>query len=269
MKKITRNIKYLSLLVALLSVSIGSAQTDAKSKALIKKMMKVTGDYDKLRSKKDVRFDYIYDNFDKGKDISEEKLIFDGEQSWASYTQHDRNVLPGQDGIAQQSLINGKPQLTLNGKFITDEKAIGATVFIREVNPFWFSMIYKLEDNGTNFSYVGTENVDGINYEKVSLKYDNDVTKKPADDEYILYFNPKTHMIDLFYFSLPAFGVNDPILKMTMSYEKISGIYVPTVRKSYGPNPKTGKYELGGTYTFKNVKFGNGFKAEDFVLKGI
>lgn len=84
-------------------------------------------------------------NFDAGKDISEEKLIFAGEATWARYTRHERNVLPDKEGIVEQSLIAGKPQITLNGKFITDEKALGATTFIREVNPFWFSMIYKLE----------------------------------------------------------------------------------------------------------------------------
>ena len=268
MKSISSIIKCSFLLAAMLASYTISAQSDTKSKMLVANMTKVIGSYDKLKSKKDVQFDYVYDNFAKGKDVSEEKIIFDGEHSWGSYTQHDRNVLPGQDGIAQQSLINGKPQLTLDGKFITDEKALGATVFLREVNPFWFSMIYKLEDHGTRLSYVGTETVDGIAYEKVSLKYDNAVTKKPADDEYILYFNPKTHLIDLFYFSLPARGINDPILKMTMSYEVIKGIHIPTVRKSYGPNPETGEYQLGGEYTFKNIKFKNGFKAQDFMLKG-
>lgn len=254
------------LFLLLFSGTIIFAQADAKSQALINKMQTVTGDYAKLWSKKDVSFDYVYDNFDAGKDVSQEKIIFDGEHTWASYSIHQRNVLPKQEGIAEQSLINGVPQLTLNGKFVTDKEALGATVFIREVNPFWFSMIYKLKDNGTIYSYLGKEEVDGTQYDKVSLKYDNGVTQKPADDEYILYFNPDSHLLDFFYFSLPAFGVNKPILKMTLSYEVIEGIYVPTLRESFGPNPETGEYQLGGRYTFKNVKFNNGFKAEDLSL---
>ncbi len=256
------------ILLLLFGVNSVYAQTDAKTKKLLDKMLSVTGDYSKLRAKNDVSFNYIYDNFDAGKDVSEERLIFDGEHSWASYSTHQRNVLPKQEGVAEQSLINGVPQLTLNGKFVTDKQALGATVFIREVNPFWFTMIYKLQDNGTIYKYMGTEEVDGIAYDKVSLKYNNAVTKKEADDEYILYFNPDTHLIDLFYFSLPAFGVNAPVLKMTLSYDIIEGIYIPTKRESFGPNPETGEYQLGGRYTFKDIKFNNGFKAEDFVLKG-
>ena len=174
------------LMLTLVGNNVISAQTDAQSKAILEKMVKVTGNHEKLRSKKDVQFDYIYDNFDAGKDISEEKIIFDGEQSWARYSQHDRNVMPGQDGIVEQSLINDMPKITLNGKFVTDEKAVGGTVFIREVNIYWFSMLYKLQDNGTNYKYLGTETVDGVEYDKLSLTYDGAITKKEVDDEYIL-----------------------------------------------------------------------------------
>lgn len=267
MKSHTTLTNYILLCLFAIGVNSISAQTDAKSKIIIDNMMSVTGNYDKLRAKKDVRFDYIYDNFAAGRDVSKEKLIFGGEQSWASYSEHKRNVLPEQEGTVEQSLINGVPQITLNGKFVNDPKALKGTVFIREVNTYWFSMIYKLQDNGTNYKYLGTEKVDGVEYDKIALTYDGAITKKEADDEYILYFNPKTHLLDLFYFSLPAFGINDPIIKMTMSYEVIEGIYIPTVRKSYAPG-KDGEYQINGEYTFKNIKFNNGYSSQDFVVKG-
>ncbi len=243
-------------------------QIDKQSRKVLDKMISVTGSYDKLRALNDVEFHYVYDNFDAGRDVSHEKLIFDGEATWARYTEHQRNVLPGKEGIAEQSLVNGQPQLTLNGKYVTDAKALGATTFLREVNPYWFTMIYKLEDKSTIYKHMGTESIDGTEYDKISLTYDNAMTGKAADDEYILYFNKDTHMLDQFYFSLPAMGVNDPVIKMTLEYEKIDGIYVPMVRKSYAPNPETGEYSLNGEYTFKQVKFNNGFKPADFVLKG-
>jgi hypothetical protein len=229
-------------------------------------MIDVVGSYEKLRSMNDVEFHYVYDNFDAGKDVSDERIIFDGESTWAKYTEHQRNVLPGQEGIVEQSLIGGTPQVTLDGKFVKDEKALGGTTFIREVNVYWFTMIYKLEDSSTNYKYLGTENVNDLEYSKVALTYTNSITGKVADDEYILYFNPETHLPDLFYFSLPAFGIDKPILRMELTYENIDGIYIPTVRKSYGPNPETGEYVLGGEYTFSGVKFNNGFKASDFIL---
>lgn len=252
--------------VLLFFVNMGNAQSgDEKSLSLLNELVALTGGYEALAAKKDVQFNYLYDNFAKGKDVSIERHIFDGEHSWGSYKHHDLNVLPKQKGTAVQSLVNGKPALTLDGQAINDEKALGGTVFLRKVNFYWFTMLYKLQDPGTNYKYLGTEKVNDVVYEKVSLKYDAAVTKKEKNDEYVLYFNPKTHLIDLFYFSLPDWGINDPILRMTMEYKVIDGIYIPVVRRSYGPDKK-GEYHLGGEYTFSDVKFNNGFKSEDFKL---
>lgn len=255
-----------SFAVALLLMTTLNAQnTDSKSLELLDALIGVNGGYERIAAKKDVQFHYVYDNFDKGKDVSTERHIFDGEHSWASYKQHDLNVMPGQKGVAVQSLVDGTPALTLDGKPITDSKAIGGTVFLRKVNFYWFTMMYKLKDPGTNYKYLGTEKIGDITYDKVSLTYNADVTKKEKNDEYILFFNPKTHLIDQFYFSLPDWGIDKPILKMTLTYETIDGIIISTVRKGYMPS-ETGDYMPIGVYTFSDIKFTNGFKKEDFKL---
>ncbi|MGS0528052.1 hypothetical protein ACU8V7_25505 [Zobellia nedashkovskayae] len=105
-------------------------------------------------------------------------------------------MLPGTEGVALQSLVDNKPALTLVGKDITDPKAIGGTVFLRKVNFYWFAMMYKLQNPGSNYKYLGTEKVGDITYDKVSLTYSSDVTKKEQNDEFILYFNPETHLVD-------------------------------------------------------------------------
>lgn len=263
-KKVVTKLMLATALAFFFNVS-NAQKGDQKSLSLLDNLVSVTGGYKALASKKDVQFNYVYDNFEKGKDVSLERHIFGGEHSWGSYKQHDLNVLPKEKGIAVQALIDGKPALTLDGKTISDDKALGGTIFLRRVNFYWFTMLYKLQDEGTNYNYLGTEKVNGVLYDKVSLKYDAAITKKEKNDAYILYFNPKTHLIDLFYFSLPDFGINEPILRMTMAYEIIDGIYIPVVRKSYGPD-KHGKYQLGGEYTFSNIKFNNGFKSDDFKL---
>lgn len=266
-KLLKRFISKIGLFAITLSftAAMHAQQADAKSEVLLDALTELNGGYHKIASKKDVEFTYIYDNLEAGRDVSTERHIFNGEHSWGAYKEHARNVLPKQKGLAIQSLVNGKPALTLDGKAITDEKAIGATVFLRKVNFYWFTMMYKLKDPGTIYTYIGTEKIDDVTYDKVSLKYDADVTKKEKNDEYILYFNPNTHLIDLFYFSLPDWGIDQPILKMTLEYEIVDGVYLSTVRRSYGPNEK-GEYQMNGIYTFKDIKFNNGFKAEDFKL---
>ena len=258
--------KSLLLLLTTFVISSGIAQTDARSAQLINDLVAVNGGYEKLTTKKDIQFTYIYDNFEKGRDVSLERHIIHGEHSWASYKEHKRNVLPKKEGLALQSLVFGKPSLTLDGIQITDKKTLVGTVFLRKVNFYWFTMMYKLEDPGTNYKYLGTEEINSIRYDKVLLTYSADVTKKEHNDEYILYFNPKTKLVDLFFFSLPDWGINKPILKMTLDYEMVDGLYISTVRKSYGPD-KNGVYQHNGTYTFKDISFNNGFKPEDFRLK--
>ncbi len=255
-----------SILVVLLCIhSVEAQKTDSKSAELLDALVAVNGGYNTLAAKKDVQFHYVYDNFEKGKDVSTERHIFNGEHSWGSYEQHDLNVLPGEKGPALQSYVDSKPALTLNGKAITDAKAIGGTIFLRKVNFYWFTMMYKLNDPGTNYKHLGTEKVGDVMYDKVSLIYDANITKKEKNDEYILYFNPNTHLVDQFYFSLPDWGINKPILKMTLAYEKIDGILVSTVRKGFMPTEK-GDYVPIGVYTFSEITFNNGFKKADFML---
>ncbi len=253
------------LVVLFVMPSVGGQNTDVKSAELLDALVAVNGGYKTLAAKKDVQFNYVYDNFDKGKDVSTERHIFDGEHSWGSYEQHDLNVMPGVKGLALQSYVDSKPALSLDGKAITDEKALGGTVFLRKVNFYWFTMMYKLKDPGTNYKYLGTEKVGDITYDKISLIYDANITKKEKNDEYILYFNPKTHLVDQFFFSLPDWGIDKPIIKMTLDYIEVKGIVVSNVRKGFMPNEK-GDYIPIGVYTFSNITFNNGFKKEDFIL---
>lgn len=259
------------LLVALVVVatafttSTKEAALSPKDKALdlITAMEKVNGGWAALAALKDVQYDYEYDDKAKGKDMSTERYIFDGEISWAEYSEHEVNVMPGVKGHVKQCLMNDKPEITLNDEQVTDPKALGGTTFLRKANYFWFTMMYKLKDAEVIQEYSGTEEVNGITYDKVTITYGN--TGKPANDQYVLYFNPKTHLVDLFYFSLPAMGVNDPVLRQELTYEKISGVYVATVRKGIYPDAN-GNYALGGVYTYRNVKFNNGFTKEDMAL---
>ncbi|OEJ99319.1 hypothetical protein A8C32_09130 [Flavivirga aquatica] len=249
------------LLLGLSLTTISAQQADKKSQELLDALIKLNGGYEHLASKKDVEFTYVYEVLGKGKDVSLERYIFNGEHSWAKYEQHERHVLPKHKGIAIQSSVNGVSKITLDGKEIKDPNEVKWTIFLRKVNFYWFSMMHKLMDPGTVYKYLGTEKVNGITYDKVSLKYESSVTKKKYNDEFILYFNPKTHLIDEFYFTIAEFGFTKPEMRMTVTYNKLDGLYIPTERKSYHENGK-----VKGIYTFKDIKFNNGFKAENFKI---
>ena len=258
---------YLILIVVFFLASAfknNNASSDKKSLELIQALEKVNGGWHALSKMKDVEFTYDYDDKSKkAKDISKERFIFNGEQIWGEYSEHKVNVMPETEGIVRQRVIDGKPEASLDGKPLTDQKSIGTSGFLRGASYYWFTMMYKLNDSGTIHKYLGTEKVNNIMYDKVSLTFEN--TGKASDDSFILYFNPKTHLVDRFYFSLPAFGVNDPVLLMELDYEKIDGMYVSTTRRGVFPNAKGG-YGLAIVFTYSNIKFNNGFTKEDLSL---
>ena len=242
------------------------AQTDARSAELLQNLETTIGSWSDLAKLQDVQFTYTYESKGAGTDISTERYIFDNEASWAHYTQHEVNVMPGTEGEVTQLYMEGKAALTLNGETVSNPEAIGGTEFLRAANYYWFTMNYKLTDPGTNHEYLGTEEVNGISYEKVRLTFDGATTGKAQNDGYILYFNPETHLIDRFYFSLPAMGVEDIVILMELDYEKIEGVYVSTQRNIYMPSP-SGEYQLGLIQTTENVRFNNGFGHSSLSLR--
>ncbi len=262
----TSNFVILFFSIAFLFSLTGNAQeTDSRSKQLLQAMTNVNGGWKKIASKKDVEFTYIYHDLKKGKDISTERYIFDNEVSWGEYKQHEVNILPGLAGIAMQNKINGIPKVTLSGKKITTQEAVNSADFFRSVNYYWFTMMYKLEDPGTIHKYLGQETVNGVKYDKVRLTYDAKLVGKEVNDEFILFFNPKTHLVDRFMFSLPAWGIKKPILIMVLDYEKIEDIHIATKRKAFAPND-SGEYFTLVEFTTKNIKFNNGFTIADLKL---
>ncbi len=236
-------------------------------KSIIKAIAEASGGWDNLWNLKDVEYTYTYEQADGKKDVSIERYIFDGEYSWGKYTDHQVNVLPAGNQPVIQCWAKGKVSVSMDGKEITDEKTLGGADFLRQVNYYWFMMNFKVGDPGTTYKYLGQETVNGKAYDKITVAYHPEKTGKEANDAYILYVNPDTKLIDQFYFSLPAWGINDTVLLMKVKYTEIDGIQVPTHRYAYIPNEK-GEYaaEPSLSEISTNVKFNNGFTSEDLKI---
>ncbi len=238
-----------------------------KPETIIKAIAEASGGWNTLWNLKDVEYNYTYEQADGKKDVSLERYIFDGEYSWGKYTIHQVNVLPEGEEPVIQCLAKGKTSVSMDGKEMTDEKMLSGADFLRQVNYYWFMMNFKIGDPGTTYEYLGQETVDGKTYDKITVSYDPQKTGKEANDAYILYVNPETKLIDQFYFSLPAWGINDVVLLMKVKYTEIDGIQVSTHRYVYIPNDK-GEYpaEPSLSEISTDVKFNNGFKPEDFKI---
>jgi len=236
-------------------------------KSIIKAVEATSGGWGKLWKQKDVEFNYDYIQADGKADKSVERYVFNTEQSWAKYTQHDINVMPGTEGDVVQYYDGTNAYISQNGAEIEDPAAVGGSEFLRKANYFWFVMMYKLDNPGVLYEYNGSETVNGIDYDKVTVTYDPEVTKKEQNDIYVLYVNKETKMVDQFYFSLLAFGLNDPIILMKVAYEEINELMIPSKRNIFFPG-EDGSYgdQPAIQEITTNIKFNNGFTDADFSI---
>lgn len=67
---------------------------------------------------------------------------------------------------------------------------------------YWLLMPYKLQDPGVNLTYEGTEQIEGMTYDKLHLTFGN-VGLTPGD-EYWAYINRDTHLMDRWAYLLQA-----------------------------------------------------------------
>ena len=224
------------------------------------------GGWGDLWNKKDVQYTYDYRYPDGKADVSTERYVFESEASYAKYSQHDINVMPGKKGDVSQFFNGDSTIVMVDGKKTDDEQLNGVGGFLRRANYFWFVMPYKLNDKGTISSYEGQEELNGTTYDKLKVTYDSEITGKEQNDIYVLYVNPETKHIDRFYFSLPFLGVNDPVIIADYTYEDIEGQMIATKRKYYMPSEAGYSEEPSIVQTLTDISFNNSYTMETIKL---
>lgn len=239
-----------------------------KGTTLIDAMIQEVGSMDELRKRGDVEYTYVYETADGSKrDVSVERYRFDGELSWAKYTERSFQLAPELEGQLIQGWDGKAAWVTLDGKPINDEKLKGAARFLRKTNFYWFAMMPKLRDPGIDHSYQTVRTVDGVDYELVKATFDDGVGD--AQDTYLLYINPKTKLVDRFLFTVAGMGVKDPLM-MVVEYKDVDGVKLPVERK-YTRSNWDGEIPTDAEWTherMKDIRFRNGFKADAFAPPG-
>lgn len=236
-------------------------ETVEKGRALVSKMIEAVGSMEALKKKRDVQYTYTYRS-PKGRDVSTERYIFDGELSWAKYQEHGF-MAPELSGEVIQGWNGKDAWQTVDQAPVANEKALSMSRFVRKTNFYWFAMMQKLADPGLTYAYDGKRTVDGTEYNIVKVQFDGGVGD--AQDTYVLYLNPQTHLVDQFLFTVMAFGMSKPHL-MKVEYADFNGVKLPVKRKYTGsdwngalPDNPTWTHEI-----MENLSFANGFKRSSF-----
>ena len=248
------------ILCLILLFATSSVANDAQK--LIHKVVEANGGVEALKALKDVSFEYTFRSKEKGiVDVSIERYIFEGEISYAQYTDRQYFVLPQMPGIHTQFFDGEKTVSKLDGKVLFEQQPAYVGHFFRKTNYYWFNMMFKLTDPGINLKMMPERKVEGMAYKVVEMTFGENVGE--TSDRYVLYINPETNRIDQFLFTVLGFGFKDPFL-MKVQYEKVDGIYLSTYRK-YAPADWDGKVvkQDWNEQVTTNISFNNGFNLDN------
>jgi len=228
------------------------------AKQLIADMIKVTGDYKKLKELKNVEFNYTFLNPKNGlKDVSTERYIFDGEISWGEYKTHTFYVKPKTPGTITQFYTKDTTKTTLDGNILNEAKEARITSFTRKANFYWFCMMQKLLDPGLHYELLPNRTVNNIEYKIVKVGFEKNIGN--VQDDYILYINPKTHLVDQFIFTVKESKIPGQLL-MKVSYEKVNDIMIMSKREIYVSDWEgTIKGDMMIKQLTNDIKFNNNF----------
>ncbi|MFS4466852.1 DUF6503 family protein [Maribacter sp. 2210JD10-5] len=224
------------------------------AKQLVADAIEATGGKKNFYSKGSVNYDLEY-RTPKGENaitlLANETYLFNGERSYATYTEHS---LTGANGKVVEGYDGTNAWVTFDGKLSSDEQANGVARFLRKTNYYWFSMFFKLLDEGVNHELLEDQKVTGKDYNRVKITFGDNVGD--AQDTYVLYINKKTKLIDQFLFTVVGFGITEPSL-MTYKYQTVGGIKIPAKRKyvqaDWDGNVKGDGYTITN---WTNIKFG-------------
>lgn len=254
-------IRLLSILFFMSSLGTLAAQDPT---VFINQMYDAIGGTESFKKLKDIEYTYTYRSNGKS-NVSIERYIFDGEISYGKYIKNEQGTPPNTKEAFVQYFDGVSAQVLVGGKNIEDKASIDRAFFSRKTNFYWLFMMHKLKDPGIIYDYSGIRTVEGIHYNIVTVTFENNVGV--AQDKYVLYINPYTHLVDQFLFNVTAVGRVDPLL-MKVQYQSIQGVMLPVLRKYKPAKNWEGDYDMDAPWTLEiceNIKVRNGFNKKSIL----
>ncbi len=213
-----------TLLLLTISTPVATAQD---GKQLVAEMIEAVGGKSNFYKLKNVNYDYEYRNPKASMTfMSHETYSFHGEKSHAEYVEH--SVTAPKGGTVVEGFNGTDAWVSIDGTLTPAEQPNGFARFMRKTNYYWFSMFFKLLDEGVQHEFMGVKTVDEAAYNVVRVSFGENVGD--AQDTYVLYINKKTKLVDRFLFTVMSFQMAEPQM-MVLDYETVDGIKIGSKRK--------------------------------------
>jgi hypothetical protein len=115
---------------------------------------------------------------------------------------------------------------------------------------YWLLVPYKLQDPGVNLTYSGSEEVDGVRYEKLQLTFGQNVGLTPGD-RYWVYINPQSGLIERWGYVLQNQDPNSqPTQWLWQGWQRYGNIMLAPTRLQVGGE---GKLEFSNIVVTNNL----------------
>ena len=162
---------------------------------------------------------------------------------WDKYTGNHRLEGQNQQGqafVVLENINTHEGTAYLNGQPVPQDqlKAYLDGAFQAWTNDtYWLLMPYKLRDPGAKLDYAGSEELDGVRYEKLHLTFDN-VGLTPKD-QYWAYINPNTGLMERWAFILQNQDPNGaPSQWLWQGWQKYGDLMLAPTRVQVGGDGK-------------------------------
>jgi hypothetical protein len=154
---------------------------------------------------------------------------------WSGRHRVEGQTPEGQKYVVLHNLNTREGEAWLDGKKAEGEaakewldRAYGAWIN----DTYWLLMPYKLQDPGVNLTYEGSEQIEGVTYDKLHLTFGN-VGLTPGD-EYWAYINRDTHLMDRWAYLLQAQPgqprAAEPTVWRWLGWQKVGNIQLAPMR---------------------------------------
>ncbi|MEM6456214.1 MAG: DUF6503 family protein [Acidobacteriota bacterium] len=211
------------LLIALLapaaSWATGHSEGAARASGLADRLMEALGGADAWAAARHVQFNFFgFRNHDWDRHTGDHRL-----EGFTREGQH-YVVLHNIESREGGAWVDGEAQ---SGEELAEwlERAYGA--WVNDV--YWLAMPYKLKDPGVTLAYDGTETIDGVDYEKVKLSFEQ-VGLTPGD-VYWAYLHPETGLMAYWAYFLQSWEADrEPTRWAWTDWNEYAGVQLSTTR---------------------------------------
>lgn len=162
---------------------------------------------------------------------------------WDKYTGNHRLEGKNQQGqtfVVLENINTHQGTAYLNGQPVPEDqvKAYVDGAYQAWANDtYWLLMPYKLKDPGVNLEYAGSEEIDGVRYEKLHLTFQN-VGITPGD-QYWAYINPSTGLMERWSYILQNQDKNGPPTQwLWQGWQKYGDLMLAPTRTQVGGDGK-------------------------------